>query len=90
MQEERNIQNIILEGRNKISVSGVEDVENYDDSTITLNTILGKLLIKGDDVKLEKLNLDTGEISATGDFYLCEYITDEKEKSGGLFSRIFR
>ena len=90
MSEERNAQNIILEGRRKISISGVEDVESFDEATVNLITELGVLLIKGNDIKIEKLNLDTGEISAIGDFYLFEYISDEKEKGGGLFSRIFK
>ena len=90
MSDERNIQNIILEGRRKISISGVIDVESFDDTSVNLLTEMGILLIKGYDIKIEKLNLDTGEVSANGDFYLIEYTTDEKEKSGGLFSRMFR
>ena len=90
MSEERITQNIILEGRKKISISGVTDVESFDETTITVITELGVLTVNGDDIKIEKLNLDTGEVSATGDFYLAEYISDEKEKSGGLFSRLFR
>ncbi len=90
MSEERNTQNIILEGRKKISISGVSDVESFDETTITVITELGVLTIKGENIKIEKLNLDTGEVSAVGDFYLAEYISDEKEKSGGLFSRLFR
>lgn len=90
MADERMIQNIILEGRNKISISGVNDVESFDDGSIQLITQLGTLLIRGYELKIEKLNLDTGEVSANGDIYLMEYINDEKEKGGGLFSRIFK
>ena len=90
MADERMIQNIILEGRNKISISGVNDVESFDDGSIQLITQLGTLLIRGYELKIEKLNLDTGEVPANGDIYLMEYINDEKEKGGGLFSRIFK
>jgi len=90
MADERIEQNIIIEGRRKINITGVDDVESFDEQNITLVTELGVLSIKGDEIKIEKLNLDTGEVSATGDFYLFEYISDEKEKSGGLFSRIFK
>lgn len=90
MSDERNIQNIILEGRRKINISGVIDVESFDDASVNLLTELGVLLIKGNEIKIEKLSLDTGEISATGDFYLIEYTADEKEKTGGLFARMFR
>ena len=90
MADERMIQNIILEGRNKISISGVNDVESFDDGSIQLITQLGTLLIRGYELKIEKLNLDTGEVSANGDIYLMEYINDETEKGSGLFSRIFK
>ncbi len=90
MSDERTIQNIILEGRRKISISGVIDVESFDDMSVNLLTELGVLQIKGNEIKIEKLSLDTGEISATGDFYLIEYTADEKEKNGGFFSRMFR
>lgn len=89
MSDERNEQNIQLEGRKKISITGVTEVESFDEESITLNTSLGTLNIKGDDIKIEKLNLDTGEVSATGDFFLFEYISDEKEPKG-FFPRIFR
>ena len=89
MTDQHIEQNIILEGRKRISVNGVTDVESFDEDTVNLTTELGILNIKGYDIKIEKLNLETGEISATGDFYLMEYITDEKQPKG-LFSRIFK
>ena len=89
MAEELNKQNIILENRKRLTLSGVNDVENFDDSSITLITELGTLMVKGTDIRIEKLNLDTHEIIANGDFYLFEYISDENSKKG-LFSKMFR
>lgn len=89
MAEELRGQNIILEGRKKLNITGVRDVENFDDNNITLVTDLGTLNVKGNEIKIEKLNLDSEEVVATGDFYLFEYISDEAVKSG-FFSRMFR
>lgn len=89
MAEEMQKQNISLESRRKLSITGVKEVENFDDNTITLITDLGTLSIKGSEIKIEKLNLDSGEVSATGDFYAFEYISDENTKRT-FFSRMFR
>lgn len=89
MSDERITQNIILEGRRRITVSGVTDVESFDEASVNLVTELGILLIRGDGIKIEKLNLDSGEIIATGDFYLTEYTADEPQKQS-LFKRLFR
>ena len=89
MAEEMQKQNISLESRRKLSITGVKEVENFDDNTITLITDLGTLSVKGSEIKIEKLNLDSGDVSATGDFYAFEYISDENTKRT-FFSRMFR
>ena len=88
-KQQTQTQNILLEGRKKVVVSGVIDVECFDDNAITLITVLGTLLIKGNDMKIEKLHLEQGEVVATGSFYLAEYTSDDHEK-GGFFSRMFK
>ena len=89
MAEDYKQQNITLEGRRKLNITGVKEVENFDDNGIVLITDLGTLAIKGTEIKIEKLNLDSEEISATGDFYSIEYISDESSRHT-LFSRMFR
>lgn len=89
MAEELRKQNIILEGRRKLNINGVKEVENFDDNGIVLITDLGTLMIKGNDIKIEKLNLDLEEIAAVGDFYSFEYISDDTVKHS-LFGRMFR
>ncbi|MBQ7791922.1 MAG: YabP/YqfC family sporulation protein [Clostridia bacterium] len=53
MANEKNvIQNIILESREKLSVSGVLDILTFDEDEITLETELGQLNIKGENLKV--------------------------------------
>ncbi|MBE7029432.1 MAG: sporulation protein YabP [Clostridia bacterium] len=89
MAEESRNQNILLEGRKRLEITGVKEVESFDDNSVVLITDLGTLSIKGNNIKIEKLNLDMEEISATGDFYSLEYLTDERTKHS-VFSRMFR
>lgn len=97
MVEEKKIvknkmQNIILESRQKMTVSGVLDVENFNDECITMDTELGILIIKGYDLHINKLSLDNGELVIEGDIYSCEYDDREgaKSKGFGFFARMFK
>ena len=82
-------QSLCLEDRKRLVISSVTDVESFDDNSISLITSLGVLIIKGADIKIEKLNLDPEEVIATGNFYLMEYVSDENTKSG-FFKKMFR
>ena len=55
------VQNVILENREKLSISGVLDVLSFDDQIVILETELGLLTIKGDNLRINKLSLDTAE-----------------------------
>ena len=56
------VQNLILENRNKISVSGVKDVLSFDDQVVIMETELGLLTVKGENLRINKLSIDTSEI----------------------------
>ncbi len=82
-------QNIIIEGRKKLNISGVRDVISFDDETILLDTALGKLTVKGEGLKIAGFNNTTGELTATGEIHATVYMSDGKS-SGGIVSRLFR
>ncbi len=80
--------NVIIEGRERLSVSGVEDVESFDESTIVLYTTKGSLVLKGSDLHIGRLSLDNGELSVEGNIDSLTY-EDQEKPSGGFFSRLF-
>ena len=61
LQTNNVIQNIVLENREKLSISGVLDVLSFDDQIIIVETELGLLTIKGEDLRINKLSIDTSE-----------------------------
>ena len=62
------IQNLVLENRNKLSISGVKDVLSFDDQVVIMETELGLLTIKGENLKINKLIAEKKEIiSVDGD-----------------------
>ena len=86
------IQNIILENRSKLSISGVLDVLSFDDQIVILETELGLLTVKGENLRINKLSLDTGEVIVDGEIYNLGYSEKdiEKKSGGGILSKIFR
>ena len=50
--------NISLESREKLTVTGVRDVESFDESLIVLDTVRGVLLVRGRDLHLQLLSLE--------------------------------
>lgn len=79
---------VILDGRERLSVSGVMDVGAFDENIITLTTSRGELIVRGSGLHIEKLNLDTGELSVTG--FVTDLSYEEAQPSGGLWSRLFK
>ena len=81
-------QNIIIENRSRMSVSGVSDVENFDENSVVLYTNRGLLTVKGTALHIERLSLETGELALEGTIDGIEY--SEAELQGGFWSRLFR
>jgi len=81
--------NVIMESRKKISVSGVDDVESFDDGEIVMGTSQGILIIRGKELRIERLSLDSGDVTIEGIVDRLEYEEDTKA-SDGLFSRLFK
>lgn len=85
------IQNIILENRNKLSVSGVKDVLSFDDQVVIMETELGLLTVKGENIKINKLSIDTSEVIVEGEINSLSYSEQNKIKQEGSFlSKIFK
>ena len=85
------VQNIVLENRNKLNVSGIKDVISFDDELVIIETELGLLTIKGNNLKINKLSIDTGDVSVEGEISNLGYSDPtKKSQEQGLFSKIFK
>ena len=80
---------ITLEGRENLTVGGVEDVERFDEGCIILSTCAGNLIITGRGLHIDKLSLDGGELHVDGQIDALEYEENTPSRSGGFFSRLF-
>lgn len=86
----KKVHNIILEDRRTLMVSGVSDVDSFDEAEVVLFTDLGELTVHGTNLHMNKLNVETGEVSIEGDIDALSYRDDGPRSSGGFFTRIFR
>ena len=77
-----------LVGRERLVVSGVEDVDRFDESGIVMSTTAGTLVVTGEDLHIGKLSLDGGELHVDGRIDSVTY-EDEGRSQGGFFSRLF-
>lgn len=81
--------NLILEDRSHLTVSGVSDVDSFDENTVTVYTEMGERTIKGSDLHINALNVETGDLTVEGRVSSLVYTENSKTK-GSLFSRIFK
>lgn len=83
------VQNVIIENRKRLNISGVKDVSSFDDETVLLDTALGRMTVKGEGLHIESFNTGTGDLVAVGKVHAVVYMSDTKT-SGGFLSRLFR
>lgn len=97
MEERKNmntnvVQNLILENRSKLSISGVLDVLSFDDQIIIIETELGLLTVKGENLRINKLSIDTSEVIVEGEINSVAYSSKDinKKSSEGFLGKIFK
>ena len=84
------IQNIVLENRGKLVITGVNDVLSFDDQIVIVDTELGMLTVKGEDLRINKLSLDTTEVAIDGTINSLNYSEKQSKGSAGFFGKIFK
>lgn len=80
---------LILEERERLTVSGVEDVQSFDETTIVMETNRGVLVVRGEGLHIEKLSLDGGDLRVEGNIESLNYEESARER-GGLLARLLR
>jgi sporulation protein YabP len=83
-------QNILIEDRNRITITGVEQVESFNDNTIILKTVKGGMTIKGEGLNIEKLNLDDGNVKIDGIINGIIYSDKDSSQKGNIIGKIFK
>ena len=77
---------ILLENRSRLAVSGVEEVESFDENQIVMSTCQWELIVRGEDLHIEQLSLDGGDLKVEGSIDAISY--EAPREKGGFFSRL--
>ena len=95
LEDKKNLgnvmQNVILENRSRLSITGVVDVLSFDDLIVILETELGLLTIKGENIKINKLSIDSSEVVIEGDIFSIAYSNqDVNDRNSSFMKKLFK
>ena len=85
-----NVHNIIMENRKKLTVSGVTDVDRFDENTVLLYTNMGELTVKGNDLHVNELSVTDGEMNIEGEIDAVIYGDKDRQSPLSLLGKLFR
>ncbi len=86
-QQTAKTHGISLEDRTRLNVTGVEDVESFDENVIVMNTACGDLIVRGSGLHIGRISLDIGQLSVEGNISELSY--EDKAPSGGFWQKLF-
>lgn len=82
---------VIMRGRKLLDITGVKQVESFDNEEFLLETSMGFLAIKGQNLQMKNLDVEKGIVSIKGKIFDLVYLDEHHgEKAKGFFSKIFR
>lgn len=76
-----------MENREKLSLGGVEDISGFDENLIVLTTSQGDLTIRGEQLHIDRIDLDAGQLEVRG--HIQELSYGEPPRSGSIWTRLF-
>lgn len=82
--------NIIMENRSILTLSGVTHVDGFDERCIILYTQLGELIIKGRDLHINSVSVETGDMAIEGDIWSLNYGDRNQRGPVSFVRKLFR
>ncbi|MFD2444301.1 sporulation protein YabP [Bacillus sp. CGMCC 1.16607] len=82
---------VIMRSRRLLDITGVKQVESFDNEEFLLETVMGILAIRGQNLQMKNLDVDKGIVSIKGKIFDLVYLDEHHgEKAKGFFSKLFR
>ena len=82
--------NIMIENRERVNLTGVIDIHSFDDELVLVETNLGIITLKGINLKINKLNLDSNELSVEGKVNSLCYSENMEQKKSNMIGKLFK
>jgi sporulation protein YabP len=82
---------VVIESREKLNVTGVQDVDSFNENEIIFITTCGAVTITGEDLHISRLNLEDGQLIVEGRIQSLDYSDHEEQRQGGgFFKKMFK
>ena len=90
MNEVQGKHNLILENRSRLMLSGVTDVDCFNEEEIRLFTQLGEITIRGRTLQINEMSVESGDISVEGDVWSLCYGEKDRKKKLSMLGKLFK
>src|SRR6478752_5134880 len=82
---------VIMRGRRILDITGVKLVESFDNEEFLLETSMGFLSIRGQNLQMKNLDVEKGIVSIKGKIFDLVYLDEHNgEKAKGFFGKLFK
>ncbi|MEW6081783.1 MAG: sporulation protein YabP [Bacillota bacterium] len=95
--EDRDISNfdhqVTITNREHVVIKGVLNVESFDDQEVILETEMGALTLRGEDLQIRQLSLEEGDFAVEGMLNALQYLPGSRARAKGkknFIDRLFR
>lgn len=89
-QTEKNNHAFSVTMRKEMNISGVQEVESFDESCVTLHTVGGDMTVEGSGLRIGVLDTERGVVTLSGTIDAVFYTGDRSEEKRSLFRKLFR
>src|SRR5699024_3848591 len=80
-----------INNRKDIEITGVKEVDSFDNEEFLLETVQGYLIVRGQNLQLKNLDVGEGLVTIKGKIYEWSYVDEHhQEKARGFLSKLFR
>ena len=81
---------VVLLSREKLTINGIKEIINFDENIVNLKTVCGELSIEGENIHINVLNIEKGDIEIQGKISGINYYDSLQSDKRTLLSRIFK
>lgn len=78
---------LTMQARSRLTVSGVRDVSGFDDTSVELDTVVGVLIIRGRELRIQRLSIDGGDLVVSGTIDSLTY-EEPRKPHGKLLGKL--
>ena len=81
---------IVMQSRGRLTVTGVDEVLNFDEESVCLKSVDGKMMIEGEGIKIDTLDTDRGIVRLNGRINAIYYESDPEKSKKGFLGKLMR